>query len=129
MFLGIPKVWVGRSNVEDQSLAEEELGEQQVLLGEGTLSPGGEQQLRVTASAMFRDKLYLACSEQETGVVKVFCLATLSPLPPLSPNDDAEGAVRAPEGLLPIAPELAQFGSTLASTSPCRRKVVTFVSI
>ena len=129
MFLGIPKVWVGRSNVEDQSLAEEELGEQQVLLGEGTLSPGGEQQLRVTASAMFRDKLYLACSEQETGVVKVFCLSTLSPLPPLSPNDDTGGAVRAPEGLLPIAPELAQFGSTLASTSPCRRKVVTFVSI
>ena len=128
MFLGIPKLWEGLSNVEDhQSLVEDGLGEQQVLLGEGTSSPGedGEQQLRVTSSAVFRDKLYLACSELGRGVVKVFCLASLSPLPPLLQNDTEE-EVRAPEGLLPVAPELAQFGSMLASTSPCRRKVITF---
>ena len=127
MFLGIPKVWEKRINIENQSLVEEELDEQQVLLGEGTPrveGNHGEQPLRVTASAVFRDKLYLACSEQERGDVKVFCLASLSPLPSLLPNDTGE--VRAPEGLLPVAPELAQFGSMLASTSPSRRKVVTF---
>jgi len=124
VFLRIPKLWEGRSNVEDQSLVEDGLGEQHVLLGEGTPPPGvdGEQQLKVTTTAVFRDKLYLACSEQERGVVKVFCLASLSPLPPLMPKDTG-GEVRAPEGLLPVAPELAQFGSTLAATSPCRRKV------
>ena len=123
MFLGIPKVWVGRSNVEDWSLAEKELGEQQVLLGDQETLPPGEHQLRVTASAVFRDKLYLACSEQDTGVIRVFCLASLAPLPSLLPPSST-GEVRAPEGLLPAAPELAQFGSTLATTSPCRRQVV-----
>ena len=126
MFLGIPKLWEGRSNVEDQSLVEERSGEQQVLLGEGTSPPGGEHQLRVAACAVFRDKLYLACSEQDRGVVKVFCLASLCPLPPLLPPSGTEEG-RPPLGLLPVAPDLAQFGSTLASPNPCRRKVVDFL--
>jgi len=125
VFLGIPKLWEGRSNSEDQSLDGPRTGEQQVLLGEGTSSPpggDGDHQLRVAACAVFRDKLYLACSEQDRGVVKVLCLASLSPLPPLLPPSGTEEG-RPPEGLLPVAPELVQFGSTLASTSPCRRKV------
>jgi len=124
VFLGIPKLWEGRSNVEDQSQIEDKSGEQLVLLGEGTSPEGdvGDHQLRVAACAVFRDKLYLACSEQDTGVIRVFCLASLAPLPSLLPPSST-GEVRAPEGLLPAAPELAQFGSTLATTSPCRRQV------
>ena len=129
MFLGIPKLWEGRSNFEDQSLVGPRTGEQQVLLGEGNTPPGGDgedHQLRVASCAVFRDKLYLACSEQDRGVVKVLCLASLSPLPPLLPPSGTEEG-RPPQGLLPVAPDLAQFGSTLASTSPCRRKVVKFL--
>ena len=125
MFRDIPKLWEGRRHGEDQSLVEDRLAEQQLQIGKGT-QPSGEQQLRVTASAVFKDKLYLACSEQGRGMVKVFCLASLTPLPSLSPSGTEEG--RAPEGLLPIAPELAQYGSMLASTSPCRRKVTIFAS-
>ena len=96
------------------------MDEQQVQIGDSS-SPAGANQLRVTASAVFRDKLYLACSERERGLVKVFCLLKLSPLPSLLPSRADEE--RAPEGLLPVAPELAQCGSILATTSPCRRKV------
>ena len=96
------------------------MDEQQVQIGDSS-SPAGVNQLRVTASAVFRDKLYLACAEHEQGLVKVFCLLKLSPLPSLLPSR-ADGE-RALEELLPVAPELAQCGSILAITSSLRGKV------
>ena len=113
-------MWAGHDKLGGQLPFEHKVDEQQVQIGDSS-SPAGVNQLRVTASAVFRDKLYLACSEYERGLVKVFCLLKLSPLPSLlTIRADEE---RAPEGLLPVAPELTQCGSILATTSPCRRKV------
>ena len=120
VYLGIPNLWAGQNKLGGQPLVEHKVDEQQVQI-EDSSSPAGVNQLRVTASAVFRDKLYLACAEHERGLVKVFCLLKLSPLPSLLPSRADEE--RAPEGLLPVAPELAQCGSILATTSPCRRKV------
>ena len=120
VYLGIPNLWAGHDKLGGQPLVEHKVDEQQVLIGDSS-SPAGVNQLRVTASAVFRDKLYLACAEHERGLVKVFCLLKLSPLPSLLPSRADEE--RALEGLLPVAPELAQCGSILATTSPCRRKV------
>ena len=120
VYLGIPNLWAGQDKLGSQTPVEHKVDEQQMQIGDSS-SPAGANQLRVTASAVFRDKLYLACAEHGRGLVKVFCLLKLSPLPSLLPSRADEE--RAPEGLLPVAPELAQCGSILATTSPCRRKV------
>jgi len=120
VYLGIPNLWAGQAKLGGKPPVEHRVDEQQVQIRDSS-SPAGVNQLRVTASAVFRDKLYLACSEHERGLVKVFCLLKLSPLPSLLPSRADEE--RAPEGLLPVAPELTQCGSILATTSPCRRKV------
>ena len=124
VYLGIPNLWAGHDKLGGQPLDEHKVDEQLVQIGDSP-SPAGVNQLRVTASAVFRDKLYLACAEHERGLVKVFCLLKLSPLPSLLPRSPSRAAdvERALEGLLPVAPELAQCGSILATTSPCRRKV------
>jgi len=90
-----------------------------------TVGGGEEGGVRVTDMATFEDKVYLACWREGGGGVvagsrvRVYSLASLHRLADLATLEAAPEAA----DLLPLSPELAQHGATLAVTNTDRRKV------